>query len=158
MAVTYEAIATQTTSGSATSVTFSSVPSTYTDIVIEIAASLSADNPVSLQLNSDAGANYSATQAYASTGGGASYRESNQSTLNVLYLQTTPSSNILHLQNYSNTSTYKTILMRGNSIDLLRMGAFLWRSTAAISTIKLTAGGGSFTNGSIITLYGIKAA
>lgn len=158
MAKTYEAIATHTTSGSATSVTFSSVPSNYTDIIIEIAASLSADNPVSLELNNDSGSNYSATQMYGLSGGASSYRESNQSTLNVLYLQTTPSANMLHIQNYSNTTTYKTILQRGGSSDIVRAGIFLWRSTSAISTIKLTAGGGSFTNGSMITLYGIKAA
>jgi hypothetical protein len=59
---TYEAIATQTLGSAAASVTFSSIPGTYTDLVVVIAGTLTtgSDN-VSFQLNGDSGANYSVT-------------------------------------------------------------------------------------------------
>jgi hypothetical protein len=111
-----------------------------------------------MELNSDTGSNYSVTQLYGTGTSAASYRESNQSVQNVWYLQSNPSTNALHFQNYSNTTTNKTVLMRGGSNDLVRTGVALWRNTAAISNIKLTAGGGYFIAGSSFTLYGIKAA
>jgi hypothetical protein len=159
MPSTYTPINTNTVSGtSTTSITFSSVPSTYTDLILVGSVALSADNPVALELNSDTGSNYSITQLYGVSSSAASFRESNQSVQNVWYLQTTPSTNALHFQNYSNTTNNKTVLMRGGSSDLVRTGVVLWRNTAAISNIKLTTGGGYFIAGSTFTLYGIKAA
>lgn len=159
MTITYEQIATTTTSGSQTSVTFSSIPSTYTDLIVIISASVSSDNPVAIKLNNDTGSNYSATQVYASSGGASSYRETNQSTVNVMYLQSNPSTNILQINSYANSSTYKTIIARGGSNDLVRAGSFLWRSTSAISTIQFSVGGGAyFANGSVLTIFGLAAA
>jgi hypothetical protein len=61
--------------------------------------------------------------------------------------------------NYSNSTTYKTILSRGNvtgtGIDL---NVSLWRSTAAITNITVTSFTSTYTAGSTFTLYGIKAA
>jgi hypothetical protein len=60
--------------------------------------------------------------------------------------------------NYANTSTYKTVLTRSNKYD--RVGAIvgLWRSTAAINSITLTAYSNTYAIGSTFTLYGIAAA
>ena len=58
---TYVAIATNTLGSAAASVTFSSIPGTYTDLVIVTQAiSATADN-VGIRFNSDSGSNYSQT-------------------------------------------------------------------------------------------------
>jgi hypothetical protein len=72
----------------------------------------------------------------------------------------TVNNQIIHFMNYSNTTTYKSLLARGNNAasgtDAI---ASLWRSTAAITSITFNLQtGGTFDIGSTITLYGITAA
>ncbi len=71
----------------------------------------------------------------------------------------------MHFMNYSNTTTFKTVLCNsrvdeGNAtysgVEVL---VNLWRNTAAINTIKIeTFNGSSLTTGSTFTLYGVKSA
>ena len=71
---------------------------------------------------------------------------------------------IMHLQNYANTTTYKTTIARsnnasGSSLPGTETTVGLWRSTSAINAIKVyTAGGGNLASGFTATLYGVKAA
>jgi hypothetical protein len=66
---------------------------------------------------------------------------------------------ITHFQNYSNTTTYKTVISRGSAETNITIGyANLWRNTAAISSLVLAAPTDTFTSGSTFTLYGITAA
>ena len=64
------------------------------------------------------------------------------------------------IQNYSNTTTYKTWLSRSNiPADFVGALVGLWRSTSAITTIQfLTTTADTFAIGTTFTLYGIKAA
>jgi hypothetical protein len=69
-------------------------------------------------------------------------------------------STIISILNYANTTTYKTALSRANNaaggVDAV---VGLWRSTAAINSIKMAIGGGySYAAGTTFTLYGIAAA
>jgi hypothetical protein len=60
--------------------------------------------------------------------------------------------------NYSNTTTYKTILARSNNAGIgLDAIVSLWRSTAAINTVNVLADT-NFEAGTSFTLYGIAAA
>ena len=163
---TYTPIATQSISGSPTSVTFSSIPSTYTDLIVVINAALTTQNDVGLRLNGDTGTNYSRTILYGTgsaagsvTGGGANqgqieYYGSPNTTLG-------GSTIIVNFMNYSNTTTYKTVLSRSNNassgVDAV---VNLWRSTAAINQIEFKPYTGTMTwvTGSQFTLYGIAAA
>ena len=79
-------------------------------------------------------------------------------------LPTTLTSNlIVNIQNYANSTTYKTTLSRVNNAAN-GTGAIvgLWRNTAAITsfTLNMMKAGVAydFTTGSTFTLYGIKAA
>ena len=159
-------IATQTISGSPTSVTFSSIPSTYTDLVMVISAALSSTNDIGIRLNGDTGTNYSRTILYGTgsaagsvTGGGANqgqieYYGTANTTLGGSVIT-------LNLMNYSNTTTYKTILCRSNNASLgVDAVVNLWRSTAAINQIEFKPYTGSMTwvTGSTFTIYGIAAA
>jgi hypothetical protein len=161
MPATYEPIATQTLTSSTTSIGFASIPGTYTDLVLVVNQYLvTGSQNTKCWVNGDTATNYSVTYLYGGSGAAASGRFTNQSFVYAGETGSTIATTILQFNNYSNTTTYKTILLRdsspGNSVSSW-MG--LWRSTAAITTINFgAASGGSFGSGSTFTLYGIAAA
>jgi hypothetical protein len=166
MTATYEKIASTTTTGSATTVTFSTIPATYTDLVlISNAGAVVNGADLRMRINGDTGNNYSDTILYGSGSAAGSARLSNQSRFTLTYYGTLPSGStsratiITQIMNYSNSTTYKTCLTRANNAasgtDAL---VHLWRNTNAITSISLLELGLSgFTDGSTFTLYGIKA-
>ena len=163
MTSTYEKIATNTVSSSVSSVTFSSIPATYTDLVLITTTKVSVVNDMRLRFNSDTGSNYS--MIYLS-GNGTSTFSGRETSITGLQIDAygAPDNNnnsnaIVHIQNYSNTTTYKTALARANNAGLGLDAVFgLWRSTSAINSIELiTASGATISAGSIQTIYGIKA-
>lgn len=159
MTVTYEAIATYTAPSAVASYTFSSIPSTYTDLrLIVLSSNTSGDSGVVARFNGDTANNYSNTGLYGNGTTAASFRESNISRVYVGRHDTTISSSVAEIQNYSNTTTYKTVLARGNDATLTIVTAGLWRSTAAISSIVVFDQSAlNFNAGSTFSLYGIKA-
>jgi hypothetical protein len=161
---TYDSIQSITLTNATSTVTFSSIPQTYTDLVV---ASSNAVGPggyaYTIRVNSDSGNNYSTTRMIGNGTSATSDRGSNQ---NWIYGGSVKSSTnpigslFLNLLNYSNTTTFKTILVRTNNDNAnLAVSAGLWRNTAAINSISI---GAEFTTdfcvGSTFTLYGIKAA
>jgi hypothetical protein len=167
MPKTYEPISTTTLGTTSASVTFTSIPQTYTDLVLITNAkqtAVSGANP-KFRINSDSASNYSYTYLM---GDGTSASSSRLSS--VLYgelslrggslLSTNFSNNsITHFMNYSNTTTFKTILGRSNDAGVsTELGVNLWRSTSAITTIEVLITSNAFAIGSTFTLYGIKAA
>lgn len=163
MASTYEPIATYTVPSAQASYTFTSIPSTYTDLVLVFSGSTTATDNLLIQFNSDTATNYSNTFLSGSGTAASSSRFSTRSYIIGNYFYTGSMVNsISQLQNYSNTTTNKTILMRDNDAGTTGnvMGTIgLWRSTAAINSIKLYwSATGTFATGSTFTLYGIKAA
>jgi hypothetical protein len=164
MPATYEPIATTTTSGSASSVVFSSISGTYTDIVVVANFQLSTATGFRGRVNGDTGSNYSLTNLGGNGTSASSSRESNATNWVLGGVPTSASTDydnnaIIHYMNYANTSTYKTVINRFNSASKETMAnANLWRSTSAINSITLYVASGNFVNGSTFTLYGIKAA
>ena len=160
MAITYEPISTTTLGSAASSVTFSSIPATYTDLVLICSSSNTAGNRSFLmEINSDTGSNYSYTYMQGDGSSAASPRASNQTKMQIANFTTVRGTAIAQLQNYSNTTTYKTVLSRGNAADTV-VQAFvgLWRSTAAINSITLSLNADNLAATSTFTLYGIKSA
>lgn len=162
MAVTYEPIATTTLGSAAASVTFSSIPSTYTDLILIIDGSVTGNAGIQLRFNSDSNSNYSFTRMTGDGTSASSDRSSNATFMELgYYLSTTRNMNILHIFNYANTTTFKTVLNRANAQSSnIGTQAYveLWRKTPeAINTI-LIQNANQFTSGSTFTLYGIKAA
>jgi hypothetical protein len=162
---TYTPIANTTGTGSSSSVTFSSIPSTYTDLILIANGAVTSltGNPC-LQFNSDTGNNYSYTNLYGTGSAAGSYRDSNSNKIQLVgntYFSTTLNTNlIIHIQNYSNATTNKTVLCRSNkATDGVDESVGLWRSTAAINSITfLTANGFLISANSTFTLYGIASA
>jgi hypothetical protein len=164
MPSTYTPIATYTASGTVSDYTFTSISGTYTDLVLVVTPTTTdANSSIFMQFNSDTGSNYSNTYVYGSgsTAGSGRITSANAASIAFSSDNTTPYTIKASIQNYSNATTNKTFLSRSSAAsstsgDLTYVG--LWRSTAAITTIKLYPNTGSFTSGSVFTLYGIKAA
>lgn len=154
-------IATNTLTANAATVTFSSIPSTYTDLMMVVNTITStASEYMSINLNSDTGSNYSRTRL-SGTGTSASSGRNTNETVGYIGAETYGTNalkfnTVVHFMNYANTTTYKTFLSRANHIDLASEAIVgLWRNTSAINTIKLNS---NFAAGSTFTLYGVKAA
>ena len=167
MATTYDKIATTTLGSSASSITFSSIASSWTDLrIVWTFQSVSASNYPYLQFNSDTGANYSYTTLYGTgTTAGSQNSYNNNGAYLISYAAASTSQwqmQTIDIFSYAG-STYKTLLNTysgdTNGGGLVSNGINLWRSTAAINSIKLFFdAGGNMPSGTTATLYGIKSA
>lgn len=164
MPTTYERIASNTLSSATSTVTFSSIPATFTDLILVCNAITSVTTgQIAIRLNGDTGTNYSRNILWGNGTSAGSYRNSNENYAYTGYytnLWTSPTINIFQINNYSSTTANKTILGRSNNASEATMASVnLWRNTSAITSIELTiSGGSSYSTGSTFTLYGIKAA
>lgn len=163
MAITYTAISSQTISGSSTTaVTFSSIPQTYTDLIIVWNGGASANGQIYLTFNGDTASNYSDTNMYGTGSAAGSNRRSNNTRIQDLTIFTGENIGTIQVFNYTNTTTFKTVLGRGGTTTSggdTYANVGLWRKTPeAITSITLTHGGGNnYTSGTTFSLYGIKA-
>jgi len=170
---TYEPIATYTVSGSsAADITFTSVSGTYTDIIVvgyvrsTRAAGIGA---LGIRVNNDSSSLYSSTRIYSNTAAGTAASDKFQgSYLEIGELASASGGSsifvplIAHFNNYSNTTTFKTVLgttrHSATSVGVQQMIG-LYRSTSALTEFKIyDAYGGNLAVGTNVTLYGIKAA
>ena len=170
MATTYEPIATTTLGSAQSTVDFSSISGSYTDIVVvgNLGISTASENVLFRVGNGsiDTGSNYSSTELYGTGSSAGSQRTSSATGARISFagsFNTAVDGNfILHLMNYANTTTYKSFLSRFNSTAATYPAtaayASLWRSTSAINTLRFYTTGGNFLANSTFTLYGIAAA
>lgn len=165
---TYEPIATTTLSSAQSTITFSSIPNTYTDLrLVVVAKGSSTGDDILLRFNSDTATNYSYTLIYGNGTTASSNRATSVTSLNwTNFGQGIASTYSPHLYtadvfSYAG-STFKTVLMTGSEDENgsgysgSRVG--LWRSTTAISSVSVLAATFQLAAGTTATLYGIKAA
>lgn len=164
MPATYEPIASASPSAAA-NVAFTSIPGTYTDLVLVYhLTSSTGGEDMWLQYNSDTSTNYSATVLYGTGSAAGSYRTSGtpQSSKALLDFYAIPGTSayatgIVQIMSYANTNVFKTALSRAsradNGVDRV---VNMWRNTTAITTVTLLPGSGTITG--TAALYGIKAA
>ena len=148
------------------SVTISSIPNTYQDLMLIVSARTDSSTLTSalLRFNGDSGSNYSSTMLIGNGTSATSERYSNESFVRIGYaigssqLASAYASQSIHILNYANTSTNKTIIARDasdtNGSGITQLSAGLWRNTTAISSITYAT---SLVAGSTVTLYGIRA-
>jgi hypothetical protein len=160
--LTYEPIATTTLTSTQTEVNFTSISQGYTDLVVVCSGSTTSANSLYMQVGNgtiDTGANYTATRLI---GSGTATSTDRLNNTNNWYISTgnfTDSNSIIQIQNYSNTTTFKTALARQNMPNsFVNLTVHMWRSTSAINTIKIYPASSTLTVGSTFTLYGIAAA
>jgi hypothetical protein len=151
-------------SGGAASVTFSSIPSTYTHLQIRCFMQLATPGVFGVQVgngSADTGANYSShvldgNGSAASSGGGTS-----ETRMGFLYPSHAGFAGaVIDLLDYANTNKYKTFRsMMGqdtNANGYIRFASGNWRSTSAVNTIVFTPASGNINQYSSFALYGIK--
>ena len=157
---TYTPIATTTLGSDTASYTFSSISGSYTDLIMVITGGISTAGPLNVQFNGDTSSNYSETRLYGNGTTATSDRFSSTPSLDMGYFPNDLNNNaFIHFMNYSNTTTYKTVLNRWNTTAYTAAAVGLWRSTSAITSIKLfNASPYNLKAGSTFTLYGIAAA
>jgi hypothetical protein len=164
----YDSIATTTLSTTTASVTFSSIPSTYTHLQIRyIARANAAVAGVLIRINSDTGTNYS---SHSIGGEGATAFAGGSATIASPLLGYIATSNygsdifgagVADILDYANTNKYKSIRtlsgVDNNGAGYIGLLSDLWQNTSAVSTITLVPqSSASFVANSSFALYGIK--
>lgn len=170
MAGTYEAISTVTTTGTPATIDFTSIPQTYTDLVLVfVNTGVAGVVGVRTRFNNDSSAIYDIRYLY---GQNSSVSSGEYTTT---YISTTAvgiheyNESWINIFNYSNTNTFTTTLSRligtgdaGSSWSTRDVRTWYdtarWRSTAAVTSINLSPESGNFAVGTIVTLFGIKKA
>ena len=159
---TYTPLATITLASAVSSVTFSSIPATYRDLVLvsQVAQNTTGIRQGVLRPNND-----SLNGAIVYMDGSGSVASAGTDTkLGTFYLASGPAANtpvtaITQLMDYSATDKHKTILNRsGSSFDPVSAYVGRWASTSAITSLVLVSNqGGNFSIGSTFNLYGIAS-
>jgi hypothetical protein len=161
MAVTYEPIAT-TTLGSATStISFTSITSSYTDLVLRVSGSVTGgDANINVTLNG-ASSNMGWGRLRQSTRGGAvSYINSSSSAsfMNVGFVSASdPFVAIVDINAYTSTDTYKQIICKSFSVNRNNFGIGGWMSYSAVNRVDFITSE-NMTAGTTATLFGILRA
>jgi hypothetical protein len=156
---TYVPITNYTVSGTSTTlITFNSF-SGYSDLVMRIQGTSTGN--ARLRFNSDSGSNYGWT-ILTGDGSTASSVRTNSDTSAITSYYGGNGIVTANIMNYSDTSKYKMVLSRagasGGGTDLV-IGR--WNNSSAITTITVqvnTAGSGTFSDGTNITIWGILNA
>ncbi len=170
----FESIATVTGNGSATTLTFSSIPGTYQHLqirgIVKRTGTSTTTANFDMQFNSDTATNYQnhylqGDGAAVSAGAGANQNQCN--IYSTIVGSGTGMTNILgvliiDILDYASTSKYKTVrTLSGADLNTtngtLTFSSSAWRSTSALTSITFTAPS-AFTTSSTIALYGIKGA
>lgn len=170
MPTTYTLIASNVLSSSAASVTFSTIPSTYTDLLLRLSTRTDlADTSVNIYttFNGDTATNYSGTFVQGNGVGTASNRGTSQTYLPVgpwsqgtNYTSDVFASDELYIPSYTaaqNKPVGGFAVAENNATgghDIAYAG--LWRNNAAITSMTMTPYSGNFVSGSSFYLYGIK--
>ena len=162
----YDSLATITVGSTAVSnIEFAGIPTGYKHLQVRATMMCSAVNNMYMQVGNgsvDTGANYSWHQLYGD-GSSANTNGGSGQTLGIIgynYNTTYPNTSIIDIVDYADTSKFKT--WKSLAGTETNGGGFItfwggnWRSTSAISTIRITAGTGNFTQHASFALYGVK--
>lgn len=164
---------TEVGSGGVANIEFTSIPGTYDDLWILLSTRVAGGVYIvnnRIRFNGDTGSNYSRTFLYAYSNLKASSRSSNSTS--VLYgiePGATATANVfgnssIYIPQYANTNSYKQLISdtappnNSTSDWQNEYVAGLWRSTSAITSIKLENPSSNLAEFSTATLYGITKA
>jgi hypothetical protein len=172
MALTYQLISSNTLSTTAASVTFSAIPSTYTDLVVKISSRTDFAAVVdyfTMRLNSDTASNYSETRlvAYAGTATLSDRYTSQTSIQDISQNGNTSTSNTfssteIYIPSYTVAqnkpiSAFSVVENNSDSVNQIVTDAILWRNNATVSSISFAPSAGTnFLTNSSFYLYGIS--
>jgi len=159
-------ISSVTLSEATSSITFSGIPQTYTDLFIVADGYNNTGDfyTTIIRFNGDSSSNYSRTRFVGDGSSPSNSRLTNQTGATINSgggwgTNNNGSGNMLiNIPNYSNTTTFKTILSRSNTAaTAVELNLLTWRSTSAITSIEMFTNGATYRAGSTFNLYGINS-
>jgi hypothetical protein len=165
MATTYSLISSVTVgSGGTGTIEFSSIPATYTDLVVNLSGRCDADDfNVYLRFNSST-SNYTQRRLQGTGSAAESATDTNILMLSTRssYTATTFSNGAAYIPNYAGSTnksvSIDTVTENNATVNRNILNAGLWSDTTAISNIKLVSATGNFVQYSTAYLYGISNA
>lgn len=164
MTTTYIPLATTTLASATNTVTFSSISSSYTDLVLVINYQASGGAVYAqYRLNGDSGSNYRRNVISGNGSTAGNYNSGSESYMyaaNTIYAGSGQWATLIsNFNNYSNTTTNKTAIHRFSEATIGTEATISsWNSTAAINSITINTNGNNFGIGSTFSLYGIASA
>ena len=164
----YFSIATVTVgSGGASSITFSSIPSTYTHLQLRMMVrETSTSNGYNMQLNGDTGNNYSRHYLFGtgSSAGAAAFTSYSSMILSDAAVSTSTTgvfgASVCDVLDYTNVNKNKVIRTLGgfdnNGNGTIDFNSSLWMNTSSVTSIVIIPDAGNFAQYSSFALYGVK--
>jgi hypothetical protein len=162
---TYTPLATQTLTSAASTVTFSSIPATYRDLILIYSAAITdggTNRFLQMTFNSDTTLTNYTNVAMAGTGSVANSASFTNFGIAPHYFSDLPpnvgeSSMVLQVLDYSATDKHKTVLSRSSRGNFgVTATASRWADTAAISQMVLGLNASTWKIGSTFSLYGVN--
>jgi len=168
MANTYALISSVTVgSGGAATIEFSSIPATYTDLVVKLSANSTTQTP-RVRFNNSSSSIYSERLLYGQGSSAASASNTNTAYFDWVALCINNGANIFsnsefYIPNYAGSnnksvSSDSVTEINSSTGNNLYLDAGLWASSAAITSIQMFFGSGNFLEYSTAYLYGISNA
>jgi hypothetical protein len=157
---TYTPLANVTLGSTASSVTFSSIPATYRDLILVADCGVSSGaEAMAMRFNADTGSNYNYVVATGNGSTTSSFAVSSTIFARLGSIYTGSNNFVASVMDYSATDKHKTVIARGNSAaNLVAMVASRWANTAAITSVTVLPDvANTFTAGSTFSLYGVIA-
>ena len=148
-------LATVTLGSSASSVTFSSIPATYRDLVVVIEGGSSGTVVQLIYFNNDTGANYSSVRMF---GNGSTAGSEAVSSPRIGNSYSSSTLTKVQIMDYSATDKHKTYLARNDrAASIVIAEAGRWANTSAITSVKVQPTTGTYNSGTTVNLYGVIA-
>jgi len=164
MPLTYDRIATTTLGSATSSISFNSISSSYTDLRLSLSLTAGVTQYLQMDYNGDTGSNYAVIWMDGSGSAAASGRNINASYIDLSQRTAASGSATFYaidIFSYAG-NTFKTCLQEynqdNNGSGFVGRQVGLWRSTSAITSIRLWSSGNIFGAGTTATLYGILRA
>jgi len=169
----FESIATFTGTGSNTSVTFSSIPGTYSSLQLRVLYKDTYTDPGFATYEMTFNGSTTGYARHRLTGDGSSATATGSSSNSSIDFFIGPTSSggqanmygaaIIDIHDYASTTKNKTVralsgsdMNSGNTNSQIRLVSGLWANTSAITSITLSDTAYFFAAGSTFSLYGIK--
>lgn len=165
MPSTYDAIATTTLGSASSSITFTGIPSTYTDLRLVVVMAGDTSNTCFIRYNNDSGSSYSELMLWGNGTTVSTFVAGGRNRIaigsDIVGTTNSPFLAEINIFGYAQ-SIYKTTLVATsedfNGSGIVRRQASTWQDLTAINRIDIGRTGGNFNAGTIATIYGIKAA
>lgn len=161
MASTYDLISSSTVTSATTTVSFTSIPSTYTDLAISIHAKRDSGSPSNafVRFNADSGNNYLRAVLH-NTAGSTSVTGTRDTQSGItIWLTTNFSVYNIEVYHYASSNKHKySNYFAGSHDQLAGFYGFNWSNSGAVTSIDFVTTSNNWDVGSTFSIFGIKGA